>query len=46
MAKIPLLEMHLTRHVLASVVHTAGPGCTIVNASQNLQFTILYIYIY
>jgi len=39
MAKIPLLEMYFLRHVLAAVVHTAGPGSTIINASQNLQTT-------
>jgi hypothetical protein len=46
MAKIPPLEMYLPGYVLASVVHTAGPGCAIIHASQNLQSTKTYIYIY
>jgi hypothetical protein len=44
MAKIPPLEMYLPRDMLASVVHTAGPGCTVINVIQNLQTTKIYIY--
>jgi hypothetical protein len=36
-AKIPPLEMYFPWHVLASVVPTAGPGCTIINVSISLH---------